>query len=55
MTNTERHIAATVRQVRELAEAGSELVRITVTREAAAAVAPIRDQLRAQGCSVPDR
>src|SRR5258705_2523802 len=55
MTNTDAaDIAATVRQVRELAEAGSELVRITVnTDAAAAAVAPIRDQLRAQGCSVP--
>src|SRR6266446_3485187 len=55
MTNTDTaDIAATVRQVRELAEAGSELVRITVnTDEAAAAVAPIRDQLRAQRCTVP--
>ncbi|HMI36588.1 MAG TPA: flavodoxin-dependent (E)-4-hydroxy-3-methylbut-2-enyl-diphosphate synthase [Steroidobacteraceae bacterium] len=55
MTNTDTaDIAATVRQVRELAEAGSELVRITVnTDEAAAAVAPIRDQLHAQGCTVP--
>src|SRR5258706_2533490 len=55
MTNTDTaDIAATVRQVRELAEAGSELVRITVnTDAAAAAVAPIGDQLRAQGCSVP--
>jgi len=55
MTNTDTaDVAATVLQVRELAEAGSELVRITVnTDEAAAAVAPIRDALAAQGCTVP--
>src|SRR5712671_6696000 len=55
MTNTDTaDIAATVRQVRELAEVGSELVRITVnTDAAAAAVAPIRDALAAQGCTVP--
>jgi (E)-4-hydroxy-3-methylbut-2-enyl-diphosphate synthase len=55
MTNTDTaDIAATVRQVRELAEAGSELVRITVnTDAAAAAVAPIRDALHAAGCTVP--
>ena len=55
MTNTDTaDVEATVRQVRELAEAGSELVRITVnTAEAAAAVAPIRDALAAQGCTVP--
>jgi (E)-4-hydroxy-3-methylbut-2-enyl-diphosphate synthase len=55
MTNTDTaDVASTVRQVRELAEAGSELVRITVnTDEAAAAVAPIRDQLRSEGCTVP--
>ena len=55
MTNTDTaDIAATVRQVRELAEAGSELVRITVNSDAAAAaVAPIRDALHALGCTVP--
>jgi (E)-4-hydroxy-3-methylbut-2-enyl-diphosphate synthase len=55
MTNTDTaDIAATVRQVRELADAGSELVRITVNTESAArAVAPIRDMLAAQGCTVP--
>jgi (E)-4-hydroxy-3-methylbut-2-enyl-diphosphate synthase len=55
MTNTDTaDVAATVRQVRELADAGSELVRITVnTDEAAAAVAPIRDQLARSGCTVP--
>jgi len=55
MTNTDTaDVAATVAQVRALAEAGSELVRITVnTAEAAAAVATIRAQLDAQGCTVP--
>ena len=55
MTNTDTaDVAATVRQVRELAEAGSELVRITVNSdEAAAAVAPIREQLDRAGCPVP--
>ncbi|MEP7328576.1 MAG: flavodoxin-dependent (E)-4-hydroxy-3-methylbut-2-enyl-diphosphate synthase [Betaproteobacteria bacterium] len=55
MTNTDTaDIAATVVQVRALADAGSELVRITVnSAEAAAAVAPIRAQLDAQGCNVP--
>jgi len=55
MTNTDTaDIEATTRQVRELARAGSELVRITVnSAEAAAAVAPIRDQLRAAGVKVP--
>jgi len=55
MTNTDTaDIAGTVRQVRELAEAGSELVRITVNSdEAAAAVAPIREQLDRAGCHVP--
>lgn len=55
MTNTDTaDVAATVRQVRELWEAGSELVRITVnTLEAAQAVPPIRERLDAQGCNVP--
>ena len=55
MTNTDTaDVAGTVRQVRQLAEAGSELVRLTVNSdEAAAAVAPIRDALHAQGCTVP--
>ncbi len=55
MTNTDTaDVAATVRQVRELAEAGSELVRITVnTEEAARAVAEIRARLDAAGCAVP--
>lgn len=55
MTNTDTaDVAATVRQVRELWQAGSELVRITVnTVEAAQAVPRIREQLDAQGCNVP--
>jgi (E)-4-hydroxy-3-methylbut-2-enyl-diphosphate synthase len=55
MTNTDTaDVAATVAQVRALAEAGSELVRMTVnTDEAAAAVAPIRDALAAANCPVP--
>jgi (E)-4-hydroxy-3-methylbut-2-enyl-diphosphate synthase len=55
MTNTDTADAdATARQVRELADAGSEIVRVTVnTDEAAAAVARIRDRLAAAGCSVP--
>ncbi len=47
-------IEATVKQVAELARAGSELVRITVDRdEAAKAVPHIRDELLRQGVSVP--
>ncbi|MCB1921476.1 MAG: flavodoxin-dependent (E)-4-hydroxy-3-methylbut-2-enyl-diphosphate synthase [Candidatus Competibacteraceae bacterium] len=55
MTNTDTANAeATATQVAELAEAGSELVRITVnTEEAAAAVPVIRERLAAQGVSVP--
>ncbi len=55
MTNTDTaDVAATVAQVKALAEAGSELVRVTVnTVEAAAAVPPIREKLDALGCSVP--
>ncbi|HEU0219713.1 MAG TPA: flavodoxin-dependent (E)-4-hydroxy-3-methylbut-2-enyl-diphosphate synthase [Gallionella sp.] len=55
MTNTDTADAeATVRQVHELAEAGSELVRITVnTPEAAAAVPQIRARLDSLGCDVP--
>ena len=47
MTNTDTaDIEGTAQQVKALARAGSELVRITVnTSEAAAAVAPIRDRL----------
>ncbi|MBY0576259.1 MAG: flavodoxin-dependent (E)-4-hydroxy-3-methylbut-2-enyl-diphosphate synthase [Gallionellaceae bacterium] len=55
MTNTDTaDIAATTQQVFELAQAGSELVRITVnTPEAAAAVPRIRKRLDALGCGVP--
>ncbi|MEQ9690512.1 MAG: flavodoxin-dependent (E)-4-hydroxy-3-methylbut-2-enyl-diphosphate synthase [Bauldia litoralis] len=55
MTNTDTaDIEGTVRQVAALARAGSELVRITVDRdEAAAAVPHIRDRLAAQGDTVP--
>jgi len=55
MTNTDTaDAAATVRQVAELARAGSELVRITVnSAEAAAQVPHIREQLDRTGCNVP--
>jgi (E)-4-hydroxy-3-methylbut-2-enyl-diphosphate synthase len=55
MTNTDTaDIAGTVKQVADLARAGSELVRITVDRdEAAKAVPVIRDHLRAKGVTVP--
>lgn len=55
MTNTDTaDITATVAQVKALAEAGSEIVRITVNNEeSAAAVAPIRDALAKQGCITP--
>src|ERR1700709_2768749 len=47
-------IAATAAQVEALARAGSELVRITVDRdEAAAAVPHIRDELRKRGITTP--
>jgi (E)-4-hydroxy-3-methylbut-2-enyl-diphosphate synthase len=55
MTNTETaNVAATVAQVKALADAGSELVRIAVnTAEAAAAVPTIRERLDAMRCTVP--
>jgi (E)-4-hydroxy-3-methylbut-2-enyl-diphosphate synthase len=55
MTNTDTADAIrTAAQIQELAEAGSELVRITVNSpEAAAEVPYIRDQLRKMNCSVP--
>jgi (E)-4-hydroxy-3-methylbut-2-enyl-diphosphate synthase len=55
MTSTDTaDVAATTTQVRQLAEAGSELVRITVNvPEAAAAVAEIRRRLDDAGCSAP--
>ena len=55
MTNTDTaDIEATARQVAALARAGSELVRITVDRdEAAAAVPHIRDRLAQMGVTAP--
>jgi (E)-4-hydroxy-3-methylbut-2-enyl-diphosphate synthase len=55
MTNTDTaDVDSTVQQVRELALAGSELVRITVNSdEAAAAVPRIRERLDQLGCDVP--
>jgi (E)-4-hydroxy-3-methylbut-2-enyl-diphosphate synthase len=55
MTNTDTaDVAATVAQVKALAEAGSELVRVTVnTADAAAAVPLIRERLDAMRCTVP--
>jgi (E)-4-hydroxy-3-methylbut-2-enyl-diphosphate synthase len=55
MTNTDTaDIEGTARQVAALARAGSELVRITVDRdEAAAAVPHIRDRLGRMGVAVP--
>jgi (E)-4-hydroxy-3-methylbut-2-enyl-diphosphate synthase len=55
MTNTDTaDIDSTTQQVKALARAGSELVRITVnTDEAAAAVPHIRDRLAQQGVFVP--
>ena len=55
MTNTDTaDIESTVAQVRALAKAGSEIVRVTVnTDEAAAAVPHIRDRLAKSGITVP--
>ena len=55
MTNTDTaDIEATVAQVASLARAGSELVRVTVNEEGAAAAVPhIRDRLAAMGIEVP--
>lgn len=55
MTNTDTADAeGTARQVHELAQAGSELVRITVnTSEAAVQVPHIRKMLDDMGCDVP--
>ena len=55
MTNTDTaDIDATVRQVAALAHAGSELVRITVDRdEAAAAVPKIKERLLRMGVTAP--
>ena len=55
MTNTDTvDVIGTAIQVKELALAGSETVRLTVnTPEAAQAVAPIREQLDRMGIDVP--
>jgi len=55
MTNTDTaDVASTVQQCFELAQAGSELVRVTVNvPEAAAAVPEIQRRLLDQGCNVP--
>jgi (E)-4-hydroxy-3-methylbut-2-enyl-diphosphate synthase len=55
MTNTDTaDVEATARQVAALARAGSELVRVTVDRdEAAAAVPRIKERLAQMGVSVP--
>ncbi|MET0709911.1 MAG: flavodoxin-dependent (E)-4-hydroxy-3-methylbut-2-enyl-diphosphate synthase, partial [Tardiphaga sp.] len=55
MTNTDTaDIQGTIEQVAALSRAGSEMVRITVDRdEAAAAVPHIRDELRKRGITTP--
>ncbi|MEW7986293.1 MAG: flavodoxin-dependent (E)-4-hydroxy-3-methylbut-2-enyl-diphosphate synthase [Candidatus Thiodiazotropha sp.] len=55
MTNTDTaDVNASVEQVKALARAGSELVRLTVNNEAAAGAIPeIRDRLARQGIAVP--
>jgi (E)-4-hydroxy-3-methylbut-2-enyl-diphosphate synthase len=55
MTNTDTaDIEGTVAQVKSLARAGSELVRITVNNDQAAAAVPhIREKLSAQGVNTP--
>ena len=55
MTNTDTEdIRSTATQIAELARAGSELVRITVnTEKAAASVAGIMERLDMMSCEVP--
>jgi len=55
MTNTDTaDVEATAQQVKDLARAGSELVRVTVnSAEAAAAVPAVRDRLAQLGVEVP--
>jgi (E)-4-hydroxy-3-methylbut-2-enyl-diphosphate synthase len=55
MTNTDTaDVAGTVKQVLDLARAGSELVRVTVNNEESADAVPrIREQLDRNGCHVP--
>src|SRR5215216_1033229 len=55
MTNTDTaDVAATVQQVADLANAGSELVRVTVNNEESAVAVPeIADRLQDMGVTVP--
>ncbi len=55
MTNTDTaDVQKTVEQIYQLHQAGSQLVRITVDKESAAAAVPeIIDRLGAAGCNVP--
>jgi (E)-4-hydroxy-3-methylbut-2-enyl-diphosphate synthase len=55
MTNTDTaDVEATVAQVLDLARSGSELVRVTVNNEEAAAAVPrIRERLDQMGCKAP--
>ncbi len=55
MTNTDTaDVAATAAQIMQLAEAGSELVRITVNNEAAAKAVPaIHEKLLQHNCTTP--
>jgi (E)-4-hydroxy-3-methylbut-2-enyl-diphosphate synthase len=55
MTNTDTaDVESTVKQVLDLARAGSELVRVTVNNEESADAVPrIREQLDKNGCHVP--
>lgn len=55
MTNTDTaDVDASVKQIIELSEAGSELVRLTVNNDAAAKAIPlIREKLDALGCNTP--
>ncbi|MFQ5929167.1 MAG: flavodoxin-dependent (E)-4-hydroxy-3-methylbut-2-enyl-diphosphate synthase [Acidobacteriota bacterium] len=55
MTNTDTaDVEATVEQIRQLYDAGSELVRVTVnTNEAARAIPEIVDRLQGKGLDVP--
>lgn len=55
MTNTDTaDVTGSVKQVQQLAAAGSEVVRLTVNNEASARAIPrIREQLDALGCAVP--
>ena len=55
MTNTDTaDVSATTQQILDLAKAGSELVRVTVDRDAAAAAVPkICERLAKKNCEIP--